>query len=537
MSLKITTPADKARQVRDESIAAVISDSDMLLPDPLPSNVQGIAQAILTQQEFEITECDPVTLVKKMSSKELRCETVIKAFLRRAALAHKTTNCITELLPSRAIDRARYLDSLPSPIGPLHGLPVSLKEVFGFEGRYINNGFVAWGDQLHHHVCSFNDALESCGAIIFARTTQPQSIMQVETTSNIYGRTVNPWNSSLTAGGSSGGEGALVAFHGSPMGVGGDIGGSIRVPAANNGVYGFKPSPFRVGTTGGTRPYNGGDGIPICLGPISPTLSGIEMFMESYLGTSPWIADRYLVPLPWRQVQLPKKLKIAVMWWDGIVKPHPPILRAMSTVVDALKLSDDFEVVDWHPKGHDECWRIATALYFEDGGKRLRDLLAEGEEDILPLTQWILEQPDVKYQTVEGIWDLKGKRDVYRQMYNKLWQDTGSDDGHAIDAILCPVGPGCAPPHEQSKYWCYTSQWNLLEYPAIAFPVTQVDQERDVPDTSYIPVNDQDKANHDLYTGPDRYRDAPVSLQLVTQRYEDEKCIEVLKRVESALGR
>lgn len=74
-----------------------------------------------------------------------------------------------------------------------------------------------------------------------------------------------------------------------------------------------------------------------------------------------------------------------------------------------------------------------------------------------------------------------------------------------------------------------------MEYPAIAFPVGQVDQALDVADQSYQPQNKDDAFNHALYTGPERYKDAPVSLQLVTRRYEDEKCVEILKEIESTL--
>lgn len=127
-------------------------------------------------------------------------------------------NCVTELLPSHAIERAKHLDSLTEPAGPLHGLPVSVKEQFGFEGKVNNNGFVVNCDRLQVPPCSLNGVLETqCGAIIFARTSEPQSVMHLETNNNIYGRTVNPWNRNLTAGGSSGGEGALVGFKGSPL--------------------------------------------------------------------------------------------------------------------------------------------------------------------------------------------------------------------------------------------------------------------------------------------------------------------------------
>lgn len=105
-----------------------------------------------------------------------------------------------------------------------------------------------------------------------------------------------------------------------------------------------------------------------------------------------------------------------------------------------------------------------------------------------------------------------------------------------MDAILLPAAPGCAPPHGNSKYWSYTSQWNLLEYPGVAFPVSVVDQKIDVKDTNYVPMNDQDKFNYDLYS-PERYTDAPIGLQLVTRRFEDEKCLAILKVIEKAMGR
>ncbi|RSL95102.1 hypothetical protein CDV31_014052 [Fusarium ambrosium] len=491
----------RALGTRDDSVDAMLPDC--ALPDPLPSNVQGLPSQILSADEIAITECDPVVLVGELRSKKWSCEKVVRAFLKRAALAQKTTNCITELLWKEAIARAQHLDSLPQPAGPLHGLPISIKEQFGVPEKINNNGFVACCDRIQGPPCSLHDVVEGCGAIIFARTTQPQSVMHLETNGNIYGRTVNPWNRNLSAGGSSGGEGALVGFRGSPLGLGGDIGGSIRSPAANNGVYGFKPTPFRVGNTGGMGLIVGQEGIIGCIGPLSPTLSGIELFMKAYLDTMPWVKENYLVPIPWRDIQLPKRLKIGIMWSDGIVKPHPPIVRALSEVANALK-SADFEVVDWQPKEHDECWKLTSALYYEDGGHRLRQMLKASNEKLLPLTEWLLSQGEVKSRTVEEVWDLKAKRNAYRSMYNQHWLDTGRDDGHPVDAILCPVGPGCAPPHDQARYWNYTSQWNLLEYPAISFPLTQVDTRLDVPEDGYMPLNELDRFNHGLYTTPER---------------------------------
>lgn len=149
------------------------------------------------------------------------------------------TNCLTELIPQALEDaRARdeYLERNGKTIGPLHGLPISVKEQISIAGRRTNMGFVSLVNNLTAEDANIIKSLKELGAVIFARTNQPQSLMHLETSNNIYGTTVNPRNRSLTAGGSTGGEGALMGMNGSPLGIGGDIGGSIRVPAALNGV-------------------------------------------------------------------------------------------------------------------------------------------------------------------------------------------------------------------------------------------------------------------------------------------------------------
>lgn len=190
------------------------------------------------------------------------------------------------------------------------------------------------------------------------------------------------------------------------QGVGGDIGGSIRGPAACTGVYGFKPTPLRLGKLGGLVAVKGQEGILPTQGPLSTTRSGLSLFMETYLAAEPWIKDDYLIPIPWRPVTLPEKLKIAVMWSDGVVKPHPPILRALKEVSESLK-DANVEIVDWVPEGHDECWAITSALYWEDGGKTMQDTVISGGEALLPLTNWLVrDNKHVAYRTVEEVWDV-----------------------------------------------------------------------------------------------------------------------------------
>ena len=149
------------------------------------------------------------------------------------------TNCLTELIPQALLDAKAcddYLSKTGKTIGPLHGLPISLKEQIAVAGRRTNVGFLAWVDNLSSEDAYIVKTLKTLGAVVFARTNQPQSLMQLETSNNIYGPTVHPKNRQLTAGGSTGGEAALMAMNGTPMGIGGDIGGSIRCPAALTGV-------------------------------------------------------------------------------------------------------------------------------------------------------------------------------------------------------------------------------------------------------------------------------------------------------------
>jgi amidase len=128
--------------------------------------------------------------------------------------------------------------------------------------------------------------------------------------------------------------------------------------------------------------------------------------METHLSYEPWIKEDYLVPTPWRPVTLPPRLKIAIMWSDDIVTPHPSVTRALKKVAKSL-LEAGIELVDWKPEGHDECWEITQALYYDDGGKHVEKLIAYGGDEMLSLTKWLIkDNKNVKYRTVEEIWDV-----------------------------------------------------------------------------------------------------------------------------------
>jgi Asp-tRNA(Asn)/Glu-tRNA(Gln) amidotransferase A subunit family amidase len=162
-----------------------------------------------------------------------------KRFSAKTAIAICQTNCLTELLAEAIYDAEacdEHLALTGRLIGPLHGIPLSLKNQIGVASHLTNAGFVTWINNTSKDDAAIVKTFRKLGAVVFARTNQPQAGMHLETSNNIYGTTVNPKNRQLTAGGSTGGEAALMGMNASVLGIGGDIGGSIRVPAAFNGV-------------------------------------------------------------------------------------------------------------------------------------------------------------------------------------------------------------------------------------------------------------------------------------------------------------
>lgn len=363
-----------------------------------------------------------------------------------------------------------------------------------------NAAFISWHSRTPTANAHILDILLAAGCVLYARTTQPQTLMHLETSSNYFGTTVNPFNRLLTSGGSSGGEGALVGMRGSCLGIGTDIGGSIRSPAANNGVYGLRPTSMRLPMQGFTATMLSEEHILAVVGPLSTSLAGVKIFMKTLIDARPWIREPSLVPLPWKtEAQFPtdkkdgsKTIKIGLLTDDGVVRPHPPILRALKSMAEKLQTVPGVQIIPFKPHDHPRAWEIISSLYFADGGAEEKAAIAASGEPWRPLSKFILqENKNVKALSVAEVWDWTAKRDAYRTEYARHWEDSG------IDVLLCPVGPGAAPPIDCARYWGYTAQWNLLDYPALVAPVSKVGVE-DVVDADYRPRNEDDKYNYEL---------------------------------------
>lgn len=529
-----TDIAEEAQRHRDATIAA-LSPPAPEISSELPKNTLHMPGQLLDYSVLSITSLLPEELLLSLSTGRLSAVQVVTAYLQRAAVAQGLSNCLTELLPSLALERAKKLDAHfqehQRPIGPLHGLPISLKEHLGLEGLRCTTGYISHWETIAKEDAHIIKVLRDAGAIFYCRTTVPQTMMHLETDSNLYGITKNPYNGNLSSGGSSGGEGALVALRGSCLGIGSDVGGSIRSPAANCGVFGLKPTAFRLPTDGWGYMMAGADTVETVLGPLSTTLEGVKIFMKTVIDSEPWIEEPALIPMPWRTYAVPddRPLRIGVLWHDGIVRPHPPVARALKRVTDALR-EHNIRIVDFPPHLHDEAWAILSSLYYPDGGEADSEDIASSGEPWRPLSKWIIkDNPCVKKLSVGELAYWFEEREAYRKEYALHWKKYG------IDALLCPVGPGVAPKHNTARYWNYTSQWNLLDYPGLVFPVCKVDKEVDQRSHDGQTLGELDQENKDLWD-PEEFHGLPVGLQLVGRRFEDEKIVAILEHITDMIG-
>jgi amidase len=251
-----------------------------------------------------------------------------------------------------------YLAEHKTTIGPLHGLPVSLKDQFHIKDVETHMGYIGWmntfrGKKDDPRYLTFESEivkqLRAMGAVLYVKTAVPHTLMTGETTNNIIGYTKNSKNSLLSAGGSSGGEGALIGARGSVVGLGTDIGGSIRVPAAANGLYGLKPSSGRLAYEGLANSMDGQNVILSVVGPLSTSVGGLKLVTKALLSKEPWLHDPVVAEIPWRTEQeaLPEKVSFGY-YLDDQFSPHPPVLRALKTVVEALRAAGH-EVIEWKP--------------------------------------------------------------------------------------------------------------------------------------------------------------------------------------------
>lgn len=384
------------------------------------------------------------------------------------------TSCLTEILFQQAQERARYLDSQREKgqlVGPLHGLPISLKDSFQIRGTDATVGFVAYLDNgpSPENSCLV-DVLLGLGAVLYCKTNVPQTLMTADSHNNIFGRVLNPWNTSLTAGGSSGGEGALIALRGSILGVGTDVGGSIRIPSLCCGLYGFKPTASRVPY--GKQALLGKPGLHHILpsaGPLTNDFDAMAVFMSAVLEARPSRLDSTALDVPWRLVEAKTKLRLGVLAEDPIFPLHPPVKKALADAVDLLK-KDGHEIVPLTPRESlvGPIYDVALQMFGLDRTS-VATVLKAGEPFIPSILGARESMRGVKFDRdfvpdtrsmqdgLERLSLLNAKRAELQEAWRKIWLD------HDLDAVVGAGAANTAVEHDQYGPAPYTTFANFLD--------------------------------------------------------------------------
>ncbi|OQE24417.1 hypothetical protein PENSTE_c007G07921 [Penicillium steckii] len=518
-------------------------------------NVMDIPRTcgILTSKELDITEnYDVRGLVSAITEGKLKSEEVIRGFCKRAAIAHQLTRCLTEPLFDRALRRAEELDyklrQTGKPVGPLHGLPVSVKDTFNVKGIDSSIGLSALAFKPAQENAALVDLLQSLGAIVIAKTNVPQTLGTLDSCNHLFGRTLNPLNRQWTAGGSTGGEGALIAMRGSMVGFGTDIGGSIRVPAMCQGIYGFKPSNGRVpygGQESGQLEGKGRMTLQPVAGPLARSVADLGAVMAEIVPRAELYGEDG-IPGIWPAISIPNSLApprnftIGILKTDGVVTPLPPITRILNEVAGHLRQTPGVEVVDIPlPNALPKCQGLAGRLMGVDDGSSMLDKIENMGESLIPWLQGRMKRG--KALTIEQLARLQAQRAEIEKEMLKMWTLSSSNKTRRLDAIICPIAPHPVPQMDRYNAVGYTSSFVLLDYPAGTVPVRsfaesdlELGREMDAP-----VIGSWDKANRQLWNEQtvDRrvYLDSPLSVQVVTPKQHDYQLFQAMEIVDRAV--
>ncbi|KAK2937211.1 hypothetical protein FoTM2_000429 [Fusarium oxysporum f. sp. vasinfectum] len=475
--------------------------------------------APFTVLDREIVNKPIEELVQAVQKDPSKASDILHTYGKVALRAHERTNCVTEVLLSSA--EQWLTDGSLNLKGPLAGIPVSLKDTVEVEGYDSTVGMSTHAGKPLAHDGNTVRILKDAGAVPY------------------------------TAGGSTGGEGALLAL-GGRVGIGSDVAGSVRCPAHFSGCYALKCSTGRWLKTGVVTSMPGQDGVPAVYSPMARTLNDLTYFTRSIIQMKPWTYDYSCHPLPWRsdiekEFSEKRNLRVGILRTDGVVDPSPACRRALEMTESALRNA-----------GHE----IPQSFYAATASRLSNPSFVGGEWNdrgaaqmslyfSLPRPVKYLHYLWVKYvrgdaiwagllrnwhpQSGYEIWQLNAKRELYKRKWFEWWDNSG------VDCLIAPPNATPAVPHRGMHDACsscgYTFMFNLLDYTAGVLPVTHVDQTRDqLPgDFSLNSLNGIAQGAYKLYNA-NAMHGLPVGVQVIGRRLEEEKVLAIMKKIEEAMG-
>jgi Asp-tRNA(Asn)/Glu-tRNA(Gln) amidotransferase A subunit family amidase len=426
----------------------------------------------------DLTLLSAARMAELVRSKEVSPVELVDAHLERIERRNPVLNAYIDVDEDGARMAAAGAEAAIASgqeVGPLHGVPVSIKSSVEVSGLLFEAGTRARQGCRGVRDAVLVRRLREAGAIVLGVTNTPEYLMAWETDNLMHGRTNNPWDLQRTAGGSSGGEAAAIAAGLSAGGVGSDGGGSIRVPAHFSGICGLKPTPGRVPSTGHFPVSAGPFALLGVVGPMARTMSDLQLLFEVMAG--PDDGDPCSAPVPLRRCTVDdvKKTRIGFFEDDGLTPVTPETRRAVRKAAEALQKAG-FEVVPFRPDCLERARQLWWKLFGIAGGMLLGPLLRGQEANTSPILQefngWVAAEPPHSGQSLLDTWI---QRDEVRARFLAQTEK--------VPVFLCPVAAVPAFRHRERSWsiegqtvhyldaWSYTAWFNLLGNPGVSVPV------------------------------------------------------------------
>lgn len=504
----------------------------------------------------QIYELSWVQMRSELEAGHLSSKEIVQALLTRADQVDGATNALIHRFADTALAAAESADDARIKgidYGPLHGLPITVKESISTRGTPVTLGVRARQTEIAEDDAAVVKVLRRNGAIVVGKTNVSQTLLFNEADNPIWGPTRNPWRSDRVPGGSSGGSAAAVAAGISPMGIGTDIGGSIRIPAAYCGVAGFKPTPGRWSMLGVVGSMPGQEAIRPQCGPIARTVRDLCAVTLGADSPEHHALDPYVAPLPTANPERVdvSKLRIGFYETDGFLTPSHAVQRAVREAMEALRARGATVLVLEPPRSVEIIFNYFATLS-ADGGRTLETFLRG--DDVVPQLSLLrtaakLPKPvrevvaafeasrgelrverllrAVHPKSVQEYWALAAQRARYKQEVLQTW------DQMQLDCVVCPPHATVALHHGQSKDFslggCYSMRYNALGFPAGVVPVTRVreDETRRGP-----PADRLDRTAEAIDAGS---AGLPVSVQVVSRPFRDDLCLAAMLAVEDGV--
>ncbi|HZQ34309.1 MAG TPA: amidase, partial [Dehalococcoidia bacterium] len=312
----------------------------------------------------DLTFAPASELARAIRERERSSSEVIEAHLTRIAAINPALNAVVQLPAERARAAARAADAALAqgqPIGPLHGVPFTVKDTLDAAGVIGAMGVPERAGLVPDSDATVVARLRAAGGIVLGKTNVPPWGGGIETDNPVYGRTNNPYDLGRTPGGSSGGEAALIAAGGSPLGLGSDSGGSLRLPAHNCGIVTIKPTAGRVPTTTGGQTGDLHD-PRTQVGLLARRVDDLCLSLPLICGPDGF--DASVAPVPLGDVSAVDlaALRVAFFCADGVSEPAVAVAAAVRAAAAALQ-SHVAAIEEHRPEGIERAWPITVGYW------------------------------------------------------------------------------------------------------------------------------------------------------------------------------